>query len=146
MDFTPEEEALLKRSVPNTAKLTAGQLEGYEEAYRPTNLHGRIRMDDLHYEAIIREINRRKEAINLLRRHVHGAPNVHFGDPRERHAAIGRSVHRLSDEELDRRLKIYLALGETGAFEQMDRQVKTDLMDVAHEIRSEIEYRRKKGS
>ena len=59
--FTDEEEKILDRTAPNTAKLNLGQLQAYRDAYKPTSLGGRTRQDDLSYEAIIRELDRRGE-------------------------------------------------------------------------------------
>ncbi|WP_186783707.1 hypothetical protein [Streptomyces sp. CBG33] len=57
--FTAEEEALLARTAPNTARLNMGQLQGYRDAYAPSNFYGRTREDELSYEAILRELERR---------------------------------------------------------------------------------------
>ncbi|WP_326812142.1 hypothetical protein [Streptomyces scopuliridis] len=63
-EFTAEEEALLERTAPNTARMNLGQLQGYRDAYAPSNFHGRTREDDLCYEAIRRELAKRDEATN----------------------------------------------------------------------------------
>ena len=62
-EFTEEEEALLARTAPNTAKLSLGQLQGYEKSYRPGGAfdHCRTRQDDISYEAIRRELVLRGE-------------------------------------------------------------------------------------
>lgn len=57
--FTEEEERILAATAPNTARLNLGQLQGYRDAYAPSNFHGRTREDDLCYEAIRRELARR---------------------------------------------------------------------------------------
>lgn len=57
--FTEEEERILAATAKNTARLNLGQLQGYRDAYAPSNFHGRTREDDLCYEAIRRELARR---------------------------------------------------------------------------------------
>lgn len=59
LEFTEDEERLLAATAKNTAKLNLGQLQGYRDAYRPSNFSGRTREDDLAYEAILRELARR---------------------------------------------------------------------------------------
>lgn len=59
VDFTPDEESLLSRSAPNTARLDTGRLQAYEQAYRPNGRFSYTRADLVAYEAITREINRR---------------------------------------------------------------------------------------
>lgn len=63
LEFNAEEEALLARTAPNTAKLSLGNLQAYEKAYRPGGPfdHCRTRMDDISYEAIRRELVLRGE-------------------------------------------------------------------------------------
>lgn len=58
-EFTEEEERILAATVKNTAKLNLGQLQGYRDAYKPSNFAGRTREDELCYEAILRELARR---------------------------------------------------------------------------------------
>jgi hypothetical protein len=83
-------------------------------------------------------------AMVFLLRHVQGAPKAHFGDSRERTGAIRGKVHRLTDQDLDRDMKIYRVLSaHEGHMILVDRQSKTDLYDVAHELRSELAARRK---
>ena len=59
--FTAEEEALLTRTAPTTAKLSLGQLQGYRDAYTPSTLGASsyTRNDALSYEAIRRELVKR---------------------------------------------------------------------------------------
>lgn len=59
IEFTEAEERILAATAPNTAKLNLGQLQGYRDAYKPSNFYGRTREDDLSYEAILRELARR---------------------------------------------------------------------------------------
>lgn len=83
-------------------------------------------------------------AIDLLLRHVKGAPTAHFGDKRERTGYIAGRVHRLTDAELGRQMSIYRGLCHyEDHMRGIDRSAKTDLYDVAHELRAEI-LRRKK--
>ncbi|MFH8805260.1 hypothetical protein ACH4F6_37920 [Streptomyces sp. NPDC017936] len=58
-EFTEDEERLLAATAKNTARLNLGQLQGYRDAYAPSNLAGRTREDELSYEAILRELARR---------------------------------------------------------------------------------------
>lgn len=60
-EFTEDEERLLAATAKNTAKMNLGQLQGYRDAYAPSNFHGRTREDDLRYEAILRELARRSD-------------------------------------------------------------------------------------
>ncbi|QDN64469.1 hypothetical protein [Streptomyces sp. S1D4-14] len=57
--FTEDEERILAATAKNTARLNLGQLQGYRDAYKPSNFAGRTREDDLCYEAIRRELARR---------------------------------------------------------------------------------------
>jgi hypothetical protein len=59
LEFTEDEERVLAATAPNTAKLNLGQLQGYRDAYKPSNFAGRTREDDVRYEAILRELARR---------------------------------------------------------------------------------------
>ncbi|MEU3285636.1 hypothetical protein [Streptomyces longwoodensis] len=58
-EFTEDEERLLAATAKNTAKMGLGQLQGYCDAYAPSNFYGRTREDELCYEAIRRELARR---------------------------------------------------------------------------------------
>jgi hypothetical protein len=58
-EFTAEEEAILAATAPQTARMNLGQLQGYRDAYAPSNFHGRTRQDELSYEAICRELAKR---------------------------------------------------------------------------------------
>lgn len=59
LEFTEAEERILAATAPNTAKMNLGQLQGYRDAYAPSNFYGRTREDELCYEAILRELARR---------------------------------------------------------------------------------------
>ena len=57
--FAEDEERIFEATAENTARMNLGQLQGYRDAYRPSNFYGRTREDDLCYEAILRELARR---------------------------------------------------------------------------------------
>ena len=59
LEFTEAEERILAATAKNTARMNLGQLQGYRDAYAPSNFHGRTRQDDLCSEAILRELTRR---------------------------------------------------------------------------------------
>jgi hypothetical protein len=62
-EFTAEEEAVLAATVPNTARLSLFQLQGYRDAYKPSTAFASsyTRQDALSYEAIRRELVKRGE-------------------------------------------------------------------------------------
>lgn len=83
-------------------------------------------------------------ALDILLVHVKGAPTAHFGDHRERSAYIAGRVHRLPDAELGRQMVIYRMLCHfEDHMRDIDRSAKTDLYDVAHELRAEINRRKR---
>ena len=81
-----------------------------------------------------------REALHIVLRHVAGAPQAHFGDTRERSAAIRASVHRMQPTS---RLKAQLAaanlLWESAT---LSGQEKADVYDIARALRCEIAHRR----
>lgn len=60
--WTAAEERMLTATAAQTAGMDLGQLQGYRDAFAPSNLSGRTRMDQLKYESITRELDRREAA------------------------------------------------------------------------------------
>jgi len=60
--WTAAEERMMAATAAQTAGMDLGQLQGYRDAFAPSNLSGRTRMDQLKYESIIRELDRREAA------------------------------------------------------------------------------------
>jgi len=84
------------------------------------------------------------QALDLLLRHTRGAPTAHFGDSRERTGYIAGRVHRLTDAELGRQMSVYRGMCHyEDHMRGVDRSAKTDLYDVAHALRGEINRRKK---
>jgi hypothetical protein len=78
-------------------------------------------------------------ATAMLLKHARGAPTPHFGDTRERSAAIRGRVHRLSDADLDHHFKVYKALAQVPWM--IPREIKAAVYDVGHALWSEVRAR-----
>lgn len=146
--WTVEEEHVLTATVANTRKLDIGKVQAYAEAYAPTALAGRTRMDQLHAEAIRRELAERDQlaakSLEWLREHVptftaHGfAP--HFDYVMDRgHAAI--RVYRVPLAELETVLKDTMTRAHVvteHAGKSIPRDLRGHLFQYTHVLRGRI--------
>jgi hypothetical protein len=84
-----------------------------------------------------------REALRIVLRHATGAPEVHFGDRRERSSFIRAQVCRVQHTA---RLRAELG-AVTYLCENMrlSREEKTQLFDISHALRGEIAERRQKA-
>ncbi|GGV68855.1 hypothetical protein GCM10010294_25020 [Streptomyces griseoloalbus] len=143
--FTAEEERTLEATKAQTAKMNMGQLQAFEEAYRPgsSTSTGRTRADDLRHEAVRREIERRHAAVQKgmdeVRKLNRGAHQGSFMMGQRPEGVEGMRLRRMSDENVNRNLQLVLAL--TRAVEEngtpMSRPDKSLLYDVASALRRE---------
>lgn len=151
--WTPEEEAVLEASVPNTRKLSIGQVQGYAEAYAPTALAGRTRMDQIKAEAIRRELAEREQLAaaslewlgqNVPKFTAHGfAP--HFDYVMDRNHA-GIRVYRAPLADLETVLKDVMTRAHVvteHAGKSIPRELRGHLFQYTHVLRGRISDARK---
>lgn len=139
--FTEAEERQLAATASQTARMNMGQLQAYEEAYKPSAT--RTRREALQHEAVRREIARRHDAVregmNQVRKMNQGAGKGSFMMGQRPEGVSGQRLRRMSDEDVNRNLQLAVALmkasEEQGA--PMSREDKTLLYDVTSALRRE---------
>lgn len=116
--FTAEEERTLEATKAQTAKMNMGQLQAFEEAYRPgsSTSTGRTRTDDLKHEAVRREIERRHDTVRRgmdeVRKLNRGARGGSFMMGTRNEGVEGMRLRRMSDEKVNRNLQLVTALAK----------------------------------
>lgn len=142
--FTADEERQLAATAPQTARMNMGQLQAFEEAYRPGTLGtGRPRGDDLRHEAVRREIERRHEAVrkgmDRVRQMNQGAGKGSFMMGERAEGVNGQRLRRMSDDDVNRNLQLTVAVMKASEEQgpPMSRKDKTLLFDVMSALRRE---------
>lgn len=143
--FTEAEERQLKATAAQTSKMNLGQLQAYEQAYKPGTLStGRTREDDLRYEAVQRELKRREQAgkqidsgldrVRALNRGARGGSLDRMAE------GVGpMRLRRMSDADVERNIQLVTALSQAAEDidRRLDRKDASLLYNVGHALRSE---------
>ncbi|MFF8290432.1 hypothetical protein ACF068_14555 [Streptomyces sp. NPDC016309] len=148
--FSEAEERQLAATTQQTAKMDMGQLQAYEEAFRPgsSTSTGRTRADDLRHEAVRREIERRHEAVRKgmdeVRKLNQGARQGSFMMGTRNEGVDGMRLRRMSDEKVNRNLQLVVALAKAAEANgtPMSRTDRSLLYDVASALRRENDRRK----
>lgn len=148
--FTAEEERKLSAAARQTANMDHGQLQAYEETYKPTPAS--TRDDHLRYEAVQRELKRRKDEAE---RAVHaGVEHVRALNEGAREASLDRMgegitrtrLRRMTNEDVERNYRYVKAVILTAADYDMrfSRADEAKLHAVAGALTRELNERHRK--
>lgn len=154
--WTAEEEHVLAATAANTAKMDIGKVQAYAEAYAPTNLAGRTRMDQLHFEAITRELARRDDlaerALAELEKRVPTFRRGSVGYGLKMHEGMimdsrgASKLRRMTLEELETELNTVVGLMR-GVSDECGKLVPRDMrsraFEYTHDLRGRIADKRK---